>query len=86
MLTEIIFSMGLKAFIKVTELHEDLKKYTERLKKFKENFMSKAFEAYNPINSNFNVLCHNDLHTKNLMMKFNVENKFEDFYLVSFNN
>lgn len=62
----------------------DWKEIAGKLKKFAKTIVQKGCELYTRDENAFNVFCHNDLWTPNVLVKFNDSKKIDDILFVDF--
>lgn len=73
----------LQVFTEVLESWEGYEEYAEKLKIFRETFIAKGKQLYQPVANGYNVLNHGDFHVKNLLFKKD-NGIIEDFYFLDF--
>jgi Ser/Thr protein kinase RdoA (MazF antagonist) len=85
-LTDVVYRLGLDAFMHVAEGRDELRDYVGALRDIRDTFLDKMREMLSGKGDGgggLMVLNHNDFHNKNVLFK-EVDGRVVDLYFVSF--
>ncbi|XP_016952202.1 uncharacterized protein LOC108026021 [Drosophila biarmipes] len=88
-LTEPFMKTGMDFFVELLSKEPELNKYKPYFESIKGDFMERLLTEWNEARNNpkvdqYRVLCHGDLHLRNIMIKYRDPNCFEDCMLLDF--
>ncbi|XP_017123949.1 uncharacterized protein LOC108143886 isoform X1 [Drosophila elegans] len=88
-LTEPFMKTGMHFFVELLKMEPELKKYKSYFESIKGDFLERLVREWkefrnNPKVDQYRVLCHGDLHLRNIMFKYKTPGFFEDCMLLDF--
>ncbi|XP_016980498.2 uncharacterized protein LOC108045626 [Drosophila rhopaloa] len=88
-LKEPFIKSGMEFFVELLDKEPELNKYKLYFKSIKEDFLERLVAEWKEFRNNrkedqYRVLCHGDLHLRNIMFKYKGPGSFEDCMLLDF--